>query len=1843
MTPSLRPRRTECIDWDLRDAEFNRRLLMQRKYSHSVVWFFILAGLCVRADLFAAERGDDNPTGVAGIFNGNITTGCSYDPHTGNGHRAIDDIVVPGAVGSYPLKWTRYWNSRGRTPHSPGKWTYSYIDYADALVEGPHQDPEGGEGPEPRLMFLFPDGRALDFTDGDSVPGVEDRLVSDGLLQADGGKVLMGGPAGETANGAQITDTASQIIDPYGHATTIVTTGSGTSKTTKITEPAPGGRYLLVSYNSNDRVHEVKAFDGINAQQPIAQVTYYYGNSNQIEQVDYHDGSFATYTYREVLFNDWPATPPNDDPPPIHAWVVETARDPRHPGPMHDIFYDYQYRGQGNARRPRILSENHLLPDGTAGELVTRVTDGGNVTGAEETRGDGPKRGFTYHRGSGGVIPDPLAGKLLHYTDFYTSVANARTTYVTYEESGLAAGFIKTVKDFNGHITTYTRSTFSWGITRITHPATVSEPQGAYIQQEFTDEANPYFLKSRTDENLKKTSFTRDDSANPNAITRKDYPDNSYETFAYNSFGQMTTHRMKNGAYEYFDYDTRGLLLTKTNPTWNANRTNSLASDPRTTYTYYTINDFGGAWTDRVKTETDPRGMVTQYEYDRYLTNNENSGASTGEPCAGRGLVTKIKHVSDNNNYELFGFDKYGNKVWEENELHKRTAYQYDDFNRLVSVTDPLSHQTLHSYVPADQPTTSSYIRTLNQPWVTTLVTSPVNEVTNFFYDLNWRKKREQRAPGTSIEATTYFGYDYIGNPTYVTDPRGQSDGDSAYTTTTDYDQRDRKWHVTDPQGHQTIFGYDPASNIASITRSDGTIETKLYDEVNRVRFDIVPKDGTPQNVSETVTTEFRYYPGTSATMAGELQYVIDGKSQTSTFEYDASGQKTKMTYPNNVDYQSWTYDADKNVIARRTVNDASQYFTYDNRNRPSSMSWSNTADWANFGYDAVGRMTSAENPNSTVTREYDDAGRLTHDRQKPRLQPVSAVSRKVHGTGPDATPCEIVLPLTGPAGVECRAPGPYNSHQIVVMFPRAVTFSAASVTAGATILGTPVISAGGKQVTIDLTNVNNGQLVVVTLSGVNDGTITNDVKIGMAVLLGDVNGNGYVNSSDVSQVQFESGHALTKSNFRNDVTLSNSINSSDVSTVQAQSGTGSSQVLPAQPLSTAPEVDVQYVYNNSNRQTGLSVPGAGYNYTFGYDTMGRFETISTGGTLNFQYGYDKASNEVLRRRATGGASSTQFDQVYIPDELNRVTRRNLVRAGSMVAYEIYDYDPSRPGLMTSVTRWQPGQNPNQDIFGYDLLPELSSAQYGLQQGTGNGGEEPIGVLDPIALRDGSKEGGGEGGSEKLIEPDPNLQWVQPQRTVDYTWDKAGNRSNMNENITGGASTSCAYQVTNLNQYSQAGNDAVINGNHHELTNYQNTAYSYINDTHLCAITGDSHTYQLSYDALGRCVVRMFDGVTNYYIYDGEKAILEYSTGYNLLAANLYGRGIDEILMRTDYSASPARTWYYQDDHEGSITQLTDGNGNIVETYRYDAFGKPAFWNGDNPPRQIEGSNYNNRFLFTGREYMATFGIYEYRNRAYHPGLGRFMSEDPKLFDAGDYNLFRYCANDPLDKTDPMGLFFGWDDAAFAAGGAAVGLGSQAFQDVISGQLSGWQAYTGAAIGGAVGGLTLEYTGNPVAAGAAAAFVGDATTQGLQIASGNQKGFSPSQLASTTLIGAATGAIPGPRVAGLNAGRNSYNAIARQMQTKMAKGIVQRVAPATAAKVAVGRLWDSGAVTGVPINGAANFASRSPSHTSTGGMSGGRRDGMYTLHPVQVTARADGSDVHTTPDSRDMDVVMHSQ
>lgn len=170
------------------------------------------------------------------------------------------------------------------------------------------------------------------------------------------------------------------------------------------------------------------------------------------------------------------------------------------------------------------------------------------------------------------------------------------------------------------------------------------------------------------------------------------------------------------------------------------------------------------------------------------------------------------------------------------------------------------------------------------------------------------------------------------------------------------------------------------------------------------------------------------------------------------------------------------------------------------------------------------------------------------------------------------------------------------------------------------------------------------------------------------------------------------------------------------------------------------------------------------------------------------------------------------------------------------------------------------------------------------------------------------------------------------------------------------------------------------------------------------------------YDGLGRCVKRTMNGVVTTYAYDGWKPIMEWDGTGNWTAWNIYGPGADEILLRNSPTLGYLR--YHHDIH-GNVMFLLDGNGNGLERYTYDAFGRPKTtdWNG--VPRTQ--SAYNNRFMFTGREYFPQLGLYDYRHRMYQPELGRFLQTDPTGFDAGDMNLFRYCADDPVDRVDPDG------------------------------------------------------------------------------------------------------------------------------------------------------------------------------------------------------------------------------
>ncbi len=168
-------------------------------------------------------------------------------------------------------------------------------------------------------------------------------------------------------------------------------------------------------------------------------------------------------------------------------------------------------------------------------------------------------------------------------------------------------------------------------------------------------------------------------------------------------------------------------------------------------------------------------------------------------------------------------------------------------------------------------------------------------------------------------------------------------------------------------------------------------------------------------------------------------------------------------------------------------------------------------------------------------------------------LQLLSAVSRKTHD---GAGTFDINLPISGPAfGVECRSSG--GNHTLVFTFSNTVVSGNASVTSGVGNAATPTFS--GNTMTVNLSDVDDVQVITVTLSSVTDSfaQVLPSTAVSINMLVGDTSGNKMVNGTDISQTKVQSGSLTTAANFREDVNASGSVNGTDISIVKVRSGSG--------------------------------------------------------------------------------------------------------------------------------------------------------------------------------------------------------------------------------------------------------------------------------------------------------------------------------------------------------------------------------------------------------------------------------------------------------------------------------------------------------------------------------------------------------------------------------------------------------------------------------------------------------------------------------------------------------------
>jgi RHS repeat-associated protein len=382
------------------------------------------------------------------------------------------------------------------------------------------------------------------------------------------------------------------------------------------------------------------------------------------------------------------------------------------------------------------------------------------------------------------------------------------------------------------------------------------------------------------------------------------------------------------------------------------------------------------------------------------------------------------------------------------------------------------------------------------------------------------------------------------------------------------------------------------------------------------------------------------------------------------------------------------------------------------------------------------------------------------------------------------------------------------------------------------------------------------------------------------------------------------------------------------------------------------------YNYDAVNRMTNIAYADAQVGYT--YDTLNRITQISDsqGGTLNWAY---DAIGQVQSETTANGIVSYTYN-----DAQQRISMTALNRPSVNYGYDTagrlanitqgsdtfgYNYDSI--SRMTSLTRPN-GVNTN---YEYDQVNRLKRMTHGTIEDFKYeyNSDDEISSINSL-------------NSATQLPTDKNSSGANSANRITQFGD-----STFSFDDKGQTTTNTTASGTSMYTWDIRGRLKTVAMPNGETVNY-------------------------NYDALGRRTSRTSSNQTTNFVYDGADVVQDKQGSNNVNYLN--GLGIDDKL-KVDNK-------YFLKDHLGSTIGLTNTSGNLVESQKYEAFGKAS-------------GSLSTRYGFTGREYDADTKLNYYRARWYDAEQGRFLSSDPIGFNAGE-NFYSYVGNSPLNFTDPFGL-----------------------------------------------------------------------------------------------------------------------------------------------------------------------------------------------------------------------------
>ncbi len=251
----------------------------------------------------------------------------------------------------------------------------------------------------------------------------------------------------------------------------------------------------------------------------------------------------------------------------------------------------------------------------------------------------------------------------------------------------------------------------------------------------------------------------------------------------------------------------------------------------------------------------------------------------------------------------------------------------------------------------------------------------------------------------------------------------------------------------------------------------------------------------------------------------------------------------------------------------------------------------------------------------------------------------------------------------------------------------------------------------------------------------------------------------------------------------------------------------------------------------------------------------------------------------------------------------------------------------------------------------------------------------------------------------------------------------------------------------------------------------------------VATINSQPTTINIWYDGDGnrvkKTVVTPTNTVTTFFVVDelnpsGYAQVLEEHVSLNSQPSTLnciytYGH---TLISQDRLDGATWLTSFYGYDGHNNVRYLTHLNGNVTDTYDYDAFGNVIAASG----------NTSNLYLFTGEQYDLDLGFYYLRARYHNTDTGRFWTQDSfegNGSDPASLHKYTYCGNNPANAYDPRGNF---------------SITEMAHVGMIGGLTTAWVGSISRALGAALGGGgwtgLLEAANNGIAEDFTSGFVG---------------------------------------------------------------------------------------------------------------------------------------------------------